>query len=219
MLGIPGEALPHVQHRFLGPHPYFRTRVLIAGGRNSAVESALRCWRAGAQVTISYRRPMFEPNLLKPHLSDDILTRIERGEITFLPSTIPVEITPDYVMLASTGDEATPNGPCTKHETDFVLLMIGLAVDTSLLARAGVTILGEEQVPVHDPKTLETNVPGIFVVGTAVGGTQWRLKHAIYTSHSHVAKVVKAITGQVPRRLGTVEPRNSDVSWEEVRAS
>jgi thioredoxin reductase (NADPH) len=217
-LGIPGEELPHVQHRFPGPHPYFRTRVLIVGGRNSAVESALRCWRAGAQVTISYRRSKFDLDVIKRHLSDDILTRIERGEIAFLPSTIPVEITPDYVVLAPTGD-GTPNGPHTKHETDFVLPMLGFAADASLLANAGVTILGEEQMPFHDPKTMETNVPGIFVAGTAVGGTQWRLKHAIYTSHNHVARILQAITGQVPRRLGTVEPRNSDVSWEEVRAS
>jgi len=62
-------------------------------------------------------------------------------------------------------------------------------------------------------------VPGIFVAGTVVGGTQWRLKHAIYTSHDHVARIVKAITGQLPGRLGTVKHRNSDVSWEEVRAS
>lgn len=218
-LGIPGEELPHVQHRFPGPHPYFRTRVLIVGGRNSAVESALRCWRAGAQVTISYRRSMFDLDVIKRHLSDDILARIERGEINFLPSTIPVEITPEYVVLAQTRDQATPNGPHTIHKTDFVLLMLGSAADASLLASAGVTILGEEQMPFHDPRTMETNVPGIFVAGTAVGGTQWRLKHAIYTSHNHVAKIVKAITGQVPRRLGTVAPRNSDISWEEIGAS
>jgi thioredoxin reductase (NADPH) len=217
-LGIPGEELPHVQHRFPGPHPYFQTRLLIVGGRNSAVESALRCWRAGAQVTISYRQSTFVPDLIKCHLLDDILARIERGEITFLPSTIPIEITPTYAVLTQTGDGA-PNGSSIKHETDFVLLMLGFAADASLLAGVGVTILGEEQMPFHDPKTMETNVPGIFVAGTAVGGTQWRLKHAIYTSHNHVAKIVKAITGQVPRRLGTVEPRNSDISWEEIRAN
>ncbi|HFQ94766.1 MAG TPA: pyridine nucleotide-disulfide oxidoreductase, partial [Anaerolineae bacterium] len=48
LLNIPGEDLPHVTHYFPGPHPYFRTRLLIVGGRNSAVEAALRCWRAGA---------------------------------------------------------------------------------------------------------------------------------------------------------------------------
>jgi thioredoxin reductase (NADPH) len=178
----------------------------------------LRCWRAGAQVTISYRQSTFAPDLIKRHLLDDILARIERNEITFLPSTVPVEITPTHVVLAP-AENGAPNGSSIEHKADFVLLMLGFAADASLLASAGVTILGEEQMPFHDPKTMETNVPGLFVAGTAVGGTQWRLKHAIYTSHNHVTRIVKAITGQVPRRLGTAEPRNSDISWEEIRAN
>lgn len=216
-LGIPGEDLPHVRHTFPGPHPYFRTRLLIVGGRNSALETALRCWRAGARVTISYRRPTFNLNVIKCHLADDVSQRIERGEIEFLPLTIPVEITPEYVVLAPTGDGVRPNGSCHKYKCDFVLLMTGFGANTSLLANAGVTIL-KEQAPFHDPKTMETDVPGIFVAGTSVGGNGWRLKHAIYTSHDHVARIVKAITGQVPNRLGSVEPRNSDISWEEAEA-
>ena len=37
-----GEELPHVSHYFVDVHPYFRRRLLIVGGRNSAVEAALR---------------------------------------------------------------------------------------------------------------------------------------------------------------------------------
>ena len=54
-LDIPGEDLPHVDHYFVDPHRYFRKRLLIVGGRNSAVEAALRCWRSGAEVALSYR--------------------------------------------------------------------------------------------------------------------------------------------------------------------
>jgi len=194
-----------VHHHFPGPHPYFRTHLLIVGGRNSALESALRCWRVGAQVTLSYRKSKIDTDVVKPHLLTDILTRIEREEIAFLPSTIPVGITPEYVLLASTDDGVTPCEPHIRHETDFVLPMIGYTADMSLLSSAGVTIQGEEQAPVHDSETMETNVPGIFIAGTAVGGTGWRLKHAIYTSHDHVAKIVKAISGQNIRQLGAVE--------------
>ena len=218
-LGIPGEALGHVHHRFQGPHPYFRARVLVLGGRNSALETALRCWRAGAQVAISYRRPVFDPNVTKRHLLDDITTRIDRGEITFLSSTTPVEITSEHVLLAPTGERAWPDGSHMKQVTDFVLVLVGFATDTRLLAQAGVEIDAAAQSPVHNPNTMETNLPGFFVAGTAVGGTDWRVKHAIYTSHNHVARIVKAITGQVPKRLGAVESRNKDISWEEISAS
>src|SRR3954470_8198858 len=42
-LGIPGENLPHVSSRLDDPHVYFRKRLLIVGGKNSAIETALRC--------------------------------------------------------------------------------------------------------------------------------------------------------------------------------
>ncbi|PMP77198.1 MAG: pyridine nucleotide-disulfide oxidoreductase, partial [Chloroflexus aggregans] len=35
-LNIPGEDLPHVSHYFRDPHDYFRRRLLIVGGKNSA---------------------------------------------------------------------------------------------------------------------------------------------------------------------------------------
>src|SRR4051812_39698572 len=41
-LGVPGEDLPHVSHYFGDPHAYFGTELLIVGGKNSAVEAALR---------------------------------------------------------------------------------------------------------------------------------------------------------------------------------
>src|SRR5437016_4603448 len=53
LLDILGEELPHVTHYFGDPHKYFGKRLLIVGGRNSAVEAAVRCHRAGAEVTLS----------------------------------------------------------------------------------------------------------------------------------------------------------------------
>lgn len=219
LLNIPGEDLPHVRHYFPGPHTYFRTRLLVVGGRNSALESALRSWRAGARVTISYRRPTFDYDIVKPHLAADISTRLEKGEIAFLPATIPVEITPRYVVLAKTDDGVTANGQSFKHETDFVLLATGFVADMSLFEKAGVKLQGVERAPVHNPKTMETNVPGLYVAGTASAGTQERFTSFISTSHDQVGKIVKAITSEPPDRLGTVDARNNAVSWEEVKAN
>lgn len=221
LLHIPGEELPHVSHYFPGPHPYFRTRVLIVGGKNSAAEAALRCWRAGAQVTLSYRRASLDFDRVKPHLSDDLATRIDKGEIGYLPGTIPVKITPEYVELAATEDGLTANGHTIRHETDFVLLCTGFTADMSLLANAGVDLVGERQVPYFDPRTMETNVPGLFVVGTAAGGTQERFEYFISTCHDHIPRILRRILGHVPEavQLGTIDARNNAVSWEEVKAN
>ena len=149
----------------------------------------------------------------------DMRDRLRKGEIEFLPATIPLAITPSHVVLASTKDGITPNGCTFEHEADFVLLCTGFVADMSLLEKAGVALRGPERAPVYDPQTMETNVPNLFVAGTAVGGTQRRFVHFISTSHDHVAKIVKTITGQVPDKLGTVEGRNNAVTWEEVRAN
>lgn len=219
LLGIPGEDLPHVSHYFPGPHPYFRRRLLVVGGKNSALESALRSWRAGAEVTISYRRPDFDYDVVKPHLADDISTRIEKGEIRFLPSTVPVAITQEHVVLAETGNDFDPTGDTFHHETDFLLLATGFVADMGMFRELGVTLRGEREVPAYDPATMETNVPRVYVAGTAAGGTQVSFKHFISTSHDHVGKIVRALTGRPPERLGTVGARNNAVSWEEVKAN
>ena len=219
-INIPGEALPHVTHYFPGPHPFFRTKVLIVGGRNSAAEAALRCWRVGAtEVALSYRKPGFEFERMKPHLSMDLLDRIKKEEIKFYPGTLPIEITPTHVLLSTSNDGVTPNGSTIKHEADFVVLATGFEADLSLVQKAGVLLEGDAQSAMHNPETMETNVPGLYVIGTAVGGTQSRFKLFISTTHDHVGKVVTAITGTPPHKIGTVPTRNNAVTWQEVQAN
>ena len=89
----------------------------------------------------------------------------------------------------------------------------------SLLQKAGVSLRGQAEEPVYDPFTMETNVKGIYVAGTVTGGTQERFKHFISTSHDHVAKIVKQMTGQRPGQLGTVDARNNAVTFKEVKAN
>ncbi|MFN2135020.1 MAG: NAD(P)-binding domain-containing protein [Candidatus Promineifilaceae bacterium] len=218
-LNIPGEDLPHVSHYFPGPHPYFRRRVLIVGGRNSAVEAALRCWRAGATVALSYRGTELNRERIKPQLLVDLDDRLEKSEIQFFPGTIPLEITPGQVKLAETADGITPDGQVFAHSTDAVLLCTGFEADMELFRQAGVTLCGPEESPLFDEGTMETNIRGLYVAGTAAGGTQNRFTYFISTSHDHVAKIVKAITGKPAGPLGTVDARNNSVTWKEVRAN
>lgn len=199
MLNIPGEDLPNATHYFERPHTYFRRKLLVVGGRNSAVEAALRCWRAGADVTISYRRPEIDPERVKQLLYDEIKTLIERGKVGFLPCTQPEEITPTHVVLARTDENGQPaDGEPIIHETDFVLLQTGYVADMSVLAGAGVELTGEAQKPTYNPDTMETNVPGLYVAGTAAGGTQQKFRLFVETSHKHVYKIVRELTGTEP---------------------
>ncbi len=210
-LHIPGEDLAHVNHYFDEPHRYFQKKLLIVGGRNSAVEAAIRCQRAGAEVAISYRKGMFDEKSVKYWLLPEIKWLIKKGMIRYLPYTQPTRIDPGSVTfkrlgcdeaqkaeLSETyGDVVDPGvGEPFDVDADFVLLLTGYAQDSTLFEAAGVELQGENRAPEHDQNTMQTNVPGLYVIGTAAAGTQIRFKSFIETSHVHVARVVEDITGK-----------------------
>ena len=218
-LNIPGEDLPHVSHYFRDPHDYFRRRLLVVGGRNSAAEAALRCWRAGAEVTLSYRRARFDDRRVKHWLLPDLYAQIEAGTIGFLPETLPVEITPSHVVLAPTLDGQPASGPPIHHATDFVLLATGFHGDQSLLEEAGVELHGSNRVPVFDPDTMETKVPGLYLAGTVAAGIQQHYTLFIENAHEHAGKITRAITGRWPEKLGEVPARSYELTLERIESN
>lgn len=201
-LDIPGEEMPHVSHLFDEPHRYFRRRLLIVGGKNSAVEAALRCHRAGAQVSISYRGERFPEKSVKYWLLPEIESFVKQGHIEFFPRTVPVAINATSVILSRL--DAAAGSDLLDVPADFVLLLVGYRADTTLFEMAGVTLEGENRGPRHDPATMETDVPGLYVAGTAAAGTQNQFKLFIENSHVHVDRIVSHITG---RPLPTRAPR------------
>jgi len=183
LIGIPGEGLPHVSHYFHEPHAYFGTRLLIVGGRNSAVEAAIRCQRAGADVTISYRGAEIDPSV-KFWLLPEIRGMIRDGRVRFLPRTSPAEIRERSVVLDN-GEEVP---------ADFVLLLTGYRQDPTLFEMLGVDLQGEARKPRYDETTMETNVPGVYVAGTAISGSpEERVRVIVEDCHVHVPRIVAAL--------------------------
>jgi thioredoxin reductase (NADPH) len=128
---------------------------------------------------------------------------------------VPIEITPDHVVL-----QPIAGGESLVHPCDFVLICTGFRADMTLFKVAGVQLEGERRVPQHDPDTMETNVPGLYLVGTAVAGMlQDRYRIFIENSHPHVAKVVQAITGQQAPHLGTIPARNYELALKQIEAN
>jgi thioredoxin reductase (NADPH) len=219
-LNVPGEDLPHVSHYFTDPHPYFRQRLLVVGGRNSAAEAALRCWRAGARVSLSYRRAELDPKVIKHWILPDLLAQFEAGKIGFLPGTLVSAIRPGEVELARCQPGTIdPSDERLLVPADFVLLLTGFEADQSLFETAGVRLEGPQRAPAFNPETMETNVPGLYVAGTAAAGTQKKYTLFIENSHEHVGKIVQALTGCWPSRLGTIPPRRYDLPFEEIEAN
>ncbi len=191
-LGIPGEDLPHVSHYFNDPHDYFDQDLLVIGGKNSAVEAALRSHHAGARVSISYRKAALPAASIKYWLMPEITGLFKSGAIKTCFNTQPAEITPTHVHLRH------HDGRISQAPANFVLALIGYGQDTTLFNLAGIELIGANRAPAHDDRTMQTNVPGIYVAGTAVAGTQTRYTLFIENCHVHVERILAALTGHTP---------------------
>jgi thioredoxin reductase (NADPH) len=163
LLGVPGEELPHVSHRFDEAHRSFGLDVAVIGGKNSAVEAALELFRAGARVTLVNRHTEFRPTV-KYWLKPDIENRIKAGEVAArFGATVrridPREVT---VLLADGRDE--------RLAADRVYALTGYHPDFDLFRRIGIELDPQTSRPHCDPDTLETNVRGVHMAGSITAG-------------------------------------------------
>ena len=164
VLGVPGEDLPHVSHYYREPHAYYRRKVVVVGGKNSAAIVALELYRSGAAVTLVHRGAQLGASV-KYWIRPDIDNRIKEGAIAARFLARVVEIRPAAVLVDG------PKGP-EEIDADAVFLLTGYHPDCALLAGAGVRVDAATLVPEHDPRTLETNVPGLYLAGAVVSGRE-----------------------------------------------
>jgi thioredoxin reductase (NADPH) len=166
LMGIPGEDLEKVSHYFAEAHPYFDQDVVVIGAGNSAVEAALACYRAGARVTMVHFLDRLDQGV-KPWIRPDIENRLDKGEIRGIWEARVTEILPDRVRL-----RAEETGREWEIRNDFVIAMTGYRPDPGLLEGLGVHVPDDTGVPAHDPETMETDVPGVFIAGVVAGGNR-----------------------------------------------
>jgi thioredoxin reductase (NADPH) len=159
LLHVPGEDLPHVTHFYKEAHPFYRQRVVIVGGKNSAAEAALESHRAGGHVTMVHRAAGFGESV-KYWVKPDIQNRVNEGSIKAHFNANVVEIRPTEVVL-DTGDTIA---------CEAVLLLTGYQADADFMRRIGVEIHADTLSPKYNPDTYETNVPGLFVAGGQLAG-------------------------------------------------
>jgi bacillithiol disulfide reductase len=162
-LGIPGEDLPKVSHYALEAHAYYGRKVAVIGGANSAAVTSLDLFRHGAEVTLIYRGRELSRHI-KYWIRPDLENRIKEKSIRALFESEVREITQDSVVVE------TAAGERLQLENDFVFALTGYHPDVDLLKTAGVEVDPKSYRPKCDPKTLESNVPGIYLAGVVISG-------------------------------------------------
>ena len=187
-LGIPGEELPKCSYYFSDGHPFYGRRVAVVGGGNSAAETALDLHRAGAYVTLIHRAAELRA-AVKYWVRPEIENRIASGAVEARFSTTIETVEPAAIVV---------HGPAGRERlaNDAVLFQIGYRPTDGLLRQLGVTSDPATAVPVHDPATFETPVPGLFVCGALLAGT---VAGSVFIEHGryHGERIVETIQSRL----------------------
>lgn len=189
-LGVPGEDLPHVFDHFRETYPWVKKKALVVGGGNSAGEAALFLAQEGAETTLAIFRDDWENNdpkqgCIKYWVKRPLENELKENclDLFFLGKVIEFR-DGEAELESETGEPVT-------LPTDVVFVLIGSDADLTMLKNLGVeTEQGKYgEVPVYDPETFETNVPGVYVAGHFTH--QRHIKGAIDAGRQVVQKLVE----------------------------
>ncbi len=163
-LGVPGEQLDKVYNRLHDPKDFCGGNILIVGGGDSALETAIALGTCGSNVTLSYRKPEFarpkpeniekvealaeDPDAdidLEEPSSERVTTsagkylgkRRQRGSVRLLMASRVAEIREAQVVVTK------QNGEDETIDNEVVFSMIGREPPLGFFRRSGVRIHGE----------------------------------------------------------------------------
>lgn len=131
-LGVPGEGLEKVAYRLLEPEDIKEKYIIVVGGGDSAVESALMLADQN-KVILAYRNEVF--NRLKPKNAAKINEAMSEGRVDVRFNTNLVEIDNEEVTI-TTGKENEK----LKVKNDLVYIFAGGELPTEFLEKVGLRI-------------------------------------------------------------------------------
>lgn len=163
-LAVRGADLDKVHHYFKEAHPYFAKKVLIIGGKNSAVDAAIELEKAGAEVTVIYRGSEYSKSV-KPWILPVFDGLVRSGKIQMYFNATIDEISEHTVTFTVEGQSRT-------IDNDDVFAMIGYHPDYDFLQKIGMELVTNEfgTAPKYDVETMETNVDNLFIAGVIAAG-------------------------------------------------
>ena len=131
-LNVPGENTEKVAYRLLEPEEIKDKKILVVGGGDSAIESALLLAKQN-KVTISYRSEAF--SRLKTKNADKVNIALKNGLIEVKFNSNIVSIQNDHVLY--TEDESKEE---LKIKNDLVYIFAGGELPTEFLKKIGINI-------------------------------------------------------------------------------
>lgn len=131
-LGVPGEQKEKVFYRLLEPELIKDKFVLIVGGGDSAVESALLLADEKNNVSLSYRGDSF--NRIKPKNLEKINSAIAENKISVIFNSLVLEIKDRSVLIKLKSNEIA------EIKNDIVYIFAGGELPNEFLQKIGIKI-------------------------------------------------------------------------------
>jgi thioredoxin reductase (NADPH) len=99
-----------------------------------------------------------------------------------------VQIDPQHVVIKNgSGEEKVP--------ASQVFALTGYHPDFEFLEKLGIRLATTNKKPAIDPESLESNIPGIYLAGVVIGGSD--TSHIfIENGRFHGRQIIAAITGK-----------------------
>lgn len=192
-LNVPGEDLPKVYDHFRETYPWVKKKALIVGGGNSAGEAALFLAQEGAETTLAIFRDDWESTdpkqgCIKYWVKEPLEEELKEHCLNLFFLGKVIEIREGEVELEN------ENGERVTFANDVVFVLIGSDADLTMLKSLGVETEQSKygEVPVYDPESFETNVPGIYVAGHFT--QQRHIKGAIDAAKMLIPKLKEKLT-------------------------
>lgn len=131
-LGVPGEEMEKVAYRLLEPENVHDKKILVVGGGDSAIESALLL-QHNNHVSLVYRGEAFAR--LKPANMELIRQAMANQSIQVMFRTNPVKIEHETVLLQN-----LTSGVESSVANDFVYIFAGGELPSQFLEKTGIVI-------------------------------------------------------------------------------
>lgn len=158
-LGVSGEQKDGVFYCLKDPKEHKGKKVLVVGGGDSAVETAINLDQGGAKVTIIHRKEEFRAN-------EKNQEGIKNSKATIMFNTEMKE-----VMGKTKVEKAKIINNKNQEETvipvDEIFVFIGTIPNSEFLGKVGVKV--DENCNIVVDQDLRTNIKGMFAAGDATG--------------------------------------------------
>ncbi|MCD6414457.1 MAG: NAD(P)/FAD-dependent oxidoreductase [Candidatus Diapherotrites archaeon] len=169
-LGVPGEYQKNVYHNQTPCLDFSNKTVVVVGGGDTALETALIAESEGADVIISYRKPAF----FRPHKEN--IDKIAKSKIKTIFNSHIVKIDGNKLIL-NTNEGEKP------IKFDCLVICIGTVWPEGFLKKIGITV---ERKNAFTDKAIEVQ-PGLLVAGDLVGRPS--IKMAINQGFDAIKKI------------------------------